>query len=92
MQGQESNVEFDRELGYVRLVADQGYGNFLNPLALFLSGLGAVRDKHYENARIEFQRLYEAMPGSVLAQKYYVTCLKKSGRKIPDTFKECDGL
>jgi len=82
------DMEFDSELEYVKEVAHQGYGNFLNPLAIFLSGLGAIRDKQYENARIEFQRLYEAMPDSGLAQKYYVTCLKKTNREIPEKLKD----
>jgi hypothetical protein len=81
------NVDFDRDIEDIRMVASRGYGNFLNPLAIFISGLGAIRDKRYENARIEFQRLYEAMPDSALAQKYYVTCLKRTNREIPDRLK-----
>ena len=77
----------DDELGKswaeVREVAHKGYGNFLNPAAIFLSGLGAVRDENYENARIDFQRLCEAMPNHPLFKRYYVTALRKSERPVP---------
>ena len=67
----------------VKKVANKGYGNFLNPAAIFLSGLGSVRDGNYDNARIDFQHLSEAMPNTPLFRRYYVTALSKAGREIP---------
>lgn len=64
-------------------VAHRGYGNFLNPASLFLSGLALLRDGTWDNASIEFSRLYQAMPNSPLAQQYYVTALLQAGREIP---------
>ena len=56
------NEDFAASVKEMRAIANKGYGNFLNPAATFLSGLGALRDGNYDNARIEFKRLYEAMP------------------------------
>ena len=77
------NVEFKNAMDKVKKVANKGYGNFLNPAAIFLSGLGSVRDGNYDNARIDFQHLSEAMPNNPLFRRYYVTALSKAGREIP---------
>ena len=78
------NADFAAALEDAKTVANRGYGNFLNPAAIFLSGLGCILDNNnYENARIEFKRLYEAMPNNPVFQKYYVTALKRVGMKIP---------
>ena len=68
-------------------IAHKGYGNFLNPAAIFLSGLGSLRDGNIDNARIDFKRLYEAMPQNPLIRQYYVSVLKKSNRDIPKILK-----
>jgi len=81
------NKEFKESMDEMKRVANRGYGSFLNPLAIFLSGLGSVRDDNYENARIDFRRLYEAMPGNSMIQRYYVTVLKEAGREIPENLK-----
>lgn len=78
-----NNAEFTAGMNEVKTIANKGYGGFLNPAAIFLSGLGSIRDENYDNARIDFQRLYEAMPQNQLMQQYYVTVLKKAGRDIP---------
>lgn len=77
----QGNEEFRTQLKQVRETAHRGYGSFLNPLAIFLSGLGSVRDDNYENARIDFQRLYEAMPQNPLAMRYYRTVMEAAGRE-----------
>ena len=82
------NAEFKNGLATVKQVANKGYGNFLNPAAIFLSGLGSVRDGNYDNARIDFQHLSEAMPNNPLFRQYYVTALSKAGREIPDSFSD----
>ncbi|MBQ9087374.1 MAG: hypothetical protein IJY46_01200 [Lentisphaeria bacterium] len=77
------NADFARELNNINAVAHKGYGNFLNPMAIFLSGLGSIRDDNFDNARIDFKRLYEAMPNNPMIRRYYVSVLKKTGRDIP---------
>ena len=77
------NAEFNAGWEDVKKVANRGYGNFLNPAAIFLSGLGLVRDENFDTARIDFKRLYEAMPGNPLMQRYYVTVLRKADRPVP---------
>ena len=79
------NAEFSNSLAEVNQIANRGYGNFLNPAAIFLSGLGSVRDGNYENAKIDFQHLYEAMPDNPLFKRYYATVLDNAGRTIPDS-------
>ena len=81
------NKEFRESVEEMKRVANRGYGNFLNPLAIFLSALGSVRDDNYQNAGIDFQRLYEAMPGNSMIQRYYVTALKENRQKIPENLK-----
>ena len=77
------NAEFDDELLLSDKAAARGYGNFINPAALFLSGLGLIRDGNYENAAVEFRKIYAVLPNSRTAQKFLVTVLNKSGRKVP---------
>ena len=82
------NAEFTESVKEMRTVANKGYGNFLNPAATFLSGLGALRDGNYDNCRIEFKRLYEAMPKNPMAQRYYVTSLLLSNRRVPSALRK----
>ncbi len=82
--GSPDNAEFTAGLKEVRKVANKGYGNFLNPAAIFLSGLGSVRDGNFDNARIDFQRLCEAMPNNPMFKKYYATVLREANRDVPD--------
>ena len=70
-----------------RQVAHKGYGNFLNPFAIFLSGISYLRDNDYENAYVDFDRLYQAMPQNVLAQSYMATILKLTKREVPEALK-----
>ena len=88
ISGNPNNTEFKNCVARVKKVANKGYGNFLNPAAIFLSGLGSVRDENYDNARIDFQHLSEAMPNNPLFRQYYVTALQKSGREIPENFAD----
>ena len=81
------NAVWAGELNHITQRAHKGYGNFLNPATIFLSGLGSVFDNNYENARIDFQRLYDAMPQNPMARKYYVSVLKKAGRPVPAVLK-----
>lgn len=81
------NEDFAASVKEMRAIANKGYGNFLNPAATFLSGLGALRDGNYDNARIEFKRLYEAMPKNPMTQRYYVTSLRLNNRTVPSSLK-----
>ena len=82
------NAAWANELKNVSEIAHKGYRDFLNPAAIFLSGLGSLRDGNFDNARIDFKRLYEAMPGNPLMRKYYVTMLRKTNRRIPSELKQ----
>ena len=81
--GDPRNAEYVESMAVTEKVANEGYGNFLNPLSLFLSGLALARDGAWDSARIEFQRLYEALPNSPLARQYYATALLRSGHPLP---------
>lgn len=81
------NAAWAEGLKNITDVAHKGYGNFLNPVAIFLSGLGSLRDGNFDNARIDFKRLYEAMPKNPLVRQYYVSVLKKADRDIPSELK-----
>ena len=88
LTGSSDNAAFKSNLAKVKKIANKGYGNFLNPAAIFLSGLGSVRDGEYDNARIDFQHLTEAMPNNPLFRKYYITALQKAGREIPENLAD----
>ena len=88
LSGNPNNIAFKNGMAQVKKVANKGYGNFLNPAAIFLSGLGSMRDGNYDNARIDFRHLTEAMPNNPLFRQYYVTSLEKAGREIPENFSD----
>ena len=79
----QENADFKERLAAIELQARNAYGNFLNPLAIFLSGLGYLRENDWENAYIDFKRLYEAMPDNELIRKYFVTVLQQTRRPVP---------
>ena len=79
----QQNRNFAEDMKKVQSAAHRGYGNFLNPAAIFLSGLGSLRDENYDNARIDFQRICEAMPDNAMAARYYVSALTLAKRPIP---------
>ncbi len=77
------NRELSGALNATNAVAHRGYANFLNPFSIFLSAYGYARTDSYQNALVDCERLYKAMPGNPMVQRYYVTCLRKTGRMIP---------
>lgn len=77
------NQSYSSAVQQAGAVAHKGYGNVLNPAAIFLSGLGNIYDDNFENARIDFKRLYEAMPQNPMICRYYTTILRKTGREVP---------
>lgn len=68
--GAQQNHAFATHYANTIRLANRAYGEILNPLAIFLSGLGNLRTGQFGNARIDFQRLYEALPNNPLAQIY----------------------
>ena len=82
MTGNAQNAEFTAGLKNVRKIANRGYGNFLNPAAIYLSGLGNLRDGNFDNARIDFKRLCEAMPNNPTFKQYYATALTLARRPL----------
>jgi hypothetical protein len=81
------NQAFLQDMAATEEVAHRGYGNFLNPASLFLSALSLLRDGEWDNARIEFSHLYQAMPANATVKQYYVTALRNSRRDIPAALK-----
>lgn len=78
-----SNPDFMKGVAEIKEVANRGYGNFMNPAAIFLSGLGSLRDGEYDNAGIDFENLCKAMPNNPMFKRYHATALKLTGREIP---------
>ena len=87
MAANEKNEQFSVGWNEAKAIGDKGYGDFMNPAAIFLSGLGSVRDGNFDNARIDFERLCKAMPNNPIFKRYYVTSLVKAGREIPSDYK-----
>ncbi len=83
LSANEGNAAFHVGLTQVKEVAHRGYGGFLNPMAIFLSGFGYMRDNDYENALVDFSRLHQAMPKHPMILQYYKTALMRAGREIP---------
>lgn len=69
-------------------VAHRGYGNFMNPFAIFLSGYGYIRDGDFQNAIVDFRRLRRAVPESVLAKQFLAFSLRRSGRNLPGNLRD----
>ena len=77
------NEAFAASVSEMQEVAHRGYGNFLNPVSMFLSALALMRDGSWDNARIEFERLYKALPNNQYVKQYYATALRRAGRPSP---------
>ena len=88
----EKNSKYSESMKETERVAHRGYGNFLNPASLFLSGLALLRDGVWDNARIEFERLYEALPNNPYVRQYYVTALRRTGHEIPVELAKVQGF
>ncbi len=77
------NTNYAQSLAEMRAVAHKGYGNFLNPLALYLSALGNIRDGNWDNAAIDTKRLHEALPANPFVGTLHATALRNAGRETP---------
>ena len=83
LSGNAKNAQFATSLAEMRTIAHKGYGGFLNPLALYLSALGNIRDGNWDNASIDTGRLYEALPANPLVAAIHSTVLRTSGKPLP---------
>lgn len=82
------NQEFAAGWRASKVLSPHGYGDFLNPAALFLSALGNIRDENYDNARIDIKSILDARPTHPLFRRYFTTLLKAAGRDIPAEFAD----
>lgn len=82
------NQEFAAGWKTSKVLSPHGYGDFLNPAALFLSALGNIRDENYDNARIDIKSILDARPTHPLFRQYFTTLLKAAGRDIPAEFAD----
>ncbi len=80
----EADPEFAAARSESAVLARTGYGNALNPFAVFLSGMGMVLERDYNNALIDFRRLYETEPENPLARRLYVDALTRCGDRVPE--------
>jgi len=81
--GNAKNAEFATSLAAMRQIAHKGYGGFLNPLALYLSALGNIRDGNWDNASIDTERMYKALPANLLVKAIHATALRTAGKAVP---------
>ena len=81
------NRELSGALAETSKIAHRGFGNFLNPFAIFMSAYGYVRSGSWQNAIVDYERLYKAMPDHPSVRQYYVTALTRTGREIPADLK-----
>lgn len=81
------NREYNAGMAEVNKTAHRGYGNFLNPAALYLSALGSLRDGKFDNARIDFERLCQARPDDGIFLRYLATANRLAGRGLADEQK-----
>lgn len=77
------NPNYAQNLAEMRAVAHKGYGNFLNPLALYLSALGNIRDGNWDNAAIDTGRLYSALPANPFVAMLHATALRNARKDVP---------
>ena len=83
-----SNQEVSKAVAETKEIAQRCYGRFLNPLAIFLSGYGYARENDFQNAIVDFDRLYRAMPDHPLLKRYHVTAERLAGRDLPPDLAE----
>ncbi len=77
------NPNFAQSLSEMRAVAHKGYGNFLNPLGIYLSALGNLRDGNWDNAAIDTARLHKALPANPFVKAFHATTLRNARKPVP---------
>ncbi|MBP5638349.1 MAG: hypothetical protein J6X55_02650, partial [Victivallales bacterium] len=79
----EQNAAIQTSLAQTRNLAHSGYGNCMNPFAVFMSAYGFARENDFENALVDYQRLFKIMPANQMVQQYLATTLRRTGREVP---------
>ena len=77
-----------RGINEMRGIAHKGYGNFLNPLGLYLSAICNIRDGNWSNAAIDTQRMHEALPNNPFVSKLHATVCARAGKSIPSEISD----
>ena len=57
--------------------------NFLNPLALLMAGVARAEAQDWENAKVDFNKLFMAMPNSIIAGQFKREVLRRENAAIP---------
>ena len=66
-----------------KLAPNTAVRNFLNPLALLMAGVARAEAHDWENAKIDFKKLYAAMPNSIIAGQFEREVRKRENSEIP---------
>ncbi len=79
MQG---NADFAESMAQCNSLAADAYADFLNPAALFLSGLSNLRDGHPDSAAIDFREVVAAQPGNPTLRQYLRASMDGAGQSL----------
>ena len=90
--GQSQNKSIAKSLEHCRQLAADANADFLNPAALFLSGLSSLRDGRADAAAIDFRQAVAAQPGSLALKQYLKAAMLAAGQKLPADLKEVPGV
>ncbi len=82
------NQSLAARIAETKQAAHRGFAGFLNPFAIFLSGYGYARDNDFQNASVDFERLFKAMPQNPMVRRYFKTALIQAGKPIPEELKK----
>ena len=66
-----------------QMIPNTAVRNFLNPLALLMAGVARAEANDWQNAKVDFNNLYLAMPQSLLAGQLKREVLRSEGAAIP---------
>lgn len=75
------NGAYQMALKKMGIYIQRGYGDFINPMMPMLVGICAMRSGNDAAACQPFEALFNVMPKSNLAKKYYATALAKAGKQ-----------
>jgi len=82
-----SNPELKKSADEVKKLSKKIYGDFINPLSLYLSAIVYLMNGNYNEANVDFRNLYKAQPDNNLIVKDFVTTSKQIGARIPEELK-----
>lgn len=67
--------------------SEKAYGNLMNPFPTYMSAIGYLTEKNYNEACVDFRNLYRMNKANPLIARDYVSCARRLGMKIPDELK-----